>query len=125
MTTAVTTGAMTAATTVMTRRGIMIAATGTTTTTGAGGGNYVAGETVAINAVPYPVNVAFSKAARSAIYYDLNPATHPQLPANDLVFQNWVINSGKPVIADTNAAITALTMPAGPVNLTATFTQRK
>jgi len=94
-------------------------------TTGAGGGNYVAGETVAINAVPYPVNVAFSQAARSAIYYDLNPATHPQLPTNDLVFQYWVINSGKPMIADTNAAITALTMPAGPVSLTATFTRGK
>jgi len=93
--------------------------------TGAGGGNYVAGETVAINAVPYPVNVAFSKAARTAIYYDLNPATHPKLPANDLVFQSWVINSGVPIITDTNAAITALTMPAEPVNITANFTRKK
>ena len=88
---------------------------------GTGGGNYVAGETVAIGAVPYPTNIAFSRAARNAIYYDLNPVTHPRLPTNDLVFQSWVINSGAPIIASTNSAITALTMPAGPVSITAKF----
>ncbi|MEI8290589.1 MAG: right-handed parallel beta-helix repeat-containing protein [Verrucomicrobiota bacterium] len=90
-------------------------------TTGAGGGHYVAGETIAINAVPYPVKIAFTRAARNAIYYDINPVTHPKLPTNDLVFQSWVINSGAPIIANTNAAITALTMPAGPVSITAKF----
>ncbi len=87
---------------------------------GTGGGNYVAGETVAIGAVPYPTNIAFSRAARNAIYKDLNPA-YSKLPTNDLVFQSWAINSGAPIIANTNAAITALTMPAGPVNITANF----
>ena len=46
-------------------------------TTGAGGGNYVAGETVAINAVPYPVNVAFSKAARTANVLRRNEHNEP------------------------------------------------
>ena len=88
-------------------------------TIGAGGGHYVAGETVAINAVPYPVKIAFSRAARNAIYHG------PKLPTNDLVFQSWVINSGAPIIANTNAAITALTMPAGPVNITANFIHKQ
>ncbi len=86
---------------------------------GAGGGQYVAGETVAISAVPYPVKIAFSRAARNAIYHA------PKLPASDLVFQSWVINSGAPIIANTNAAITALTMPAGPVSITAIFKHRQ
>ena len=86
---------------------------------GTGGGNYVAGETVAISAVPYPAKSAFSKAARNAIYKE------PKLPAHNLVFQNWVINSGKPTIANTNAAITALTKPVGPVSITANFTQKQ
>lgn len=88
-------------------------------TTGAGGGAYVAGETVAINAVPYPASIAFSKAARHAIYHG------PKLPTNDLVFQSWAINSGAPIIANTNAAITALTMPAGPVSITAHFSHKQ
>ena len=85
---------------------------------GTGGGHYVAGETVAISAVPYPTNIAFSKAARNAIYHG------PKLPANDLVFQSWMIHSGAPIIANTNAAITALTMPAGPVSITADFIRK-
>ena len=65
-----------------------------TVTSGTGSGSYTAGIVVNITA-----NAA---------------------PAGQ-VFDAWVVNSGNPAIADTNAASTTLTMPASAVAVTATY----
>ena len=65
-----------------------------TVTSGTGSGSYTAGIVVNITA-------------------DAAPAGQ--------VFDAWVVNSGNPAIADTNAASTTLTMPASAVAVTATY----
>lgn len=67
-----------------------------------GGGNHVAGETVAISAL------------------GIVPGS-PYLSDTDQVFVSWTVNSGSPAIANTASTITALTMPAGAVSVTACF----
>ena len=62
---------------------------------GTGDGNFAEGEEVYIRAVIAP---------------------------SGQVFDQWVVNSGNPQIADVNAANTTLIMPAGPVEVTATYT---
>jgi len=64
---------------------------------GLGGGHYVAGQTLTV----------------SALSRDKN-----------LVFQQWVINSGSPKLANIKGEVTALTMPAGAVSITAGFSPR-
>jgi len=61
---------------------------------GTGDGDYTAGENVTITA---------------------NSAPSGQ------VFDHWVVNSGSPQIANANASVTTLTMPAGNVTVTATY----
>jgi hypothetical protein len=68
-----------------------------TISNGLGGGHYVAGQTLTI----------------SALSRDKN-----------LVFQQWVINSGTPKLANIKGKVTALTMPAGAASITADFSPR-
>jgi len=73
-----------------------------------GSGQYVAGEVVAISALGLVPGESFVP-----------------VPDSHQVFQSWVISAGKATISDTNKAITTLTMPAGPVSITATFLQKQ
>jgi len=62
---------------------------------GSGDGNYEAGKSVSITA---------------------------NTPPSGQVFDQWAINSGSPQIANVNASSTTLTMPAGNVTISATYT---
>ena len=65
-----------------------------TVTSGTGGGSYTNGAAVSIAA---------------------------NAPPAGQVFDHWVVTSGNPAIADTNAASTTLTMSAAPAAVTATY----